>query len=116
LYDFACIFVHVVHVSDPIGGLKRSIGDSAGFKLIIRESVSFERAVALDNGFEFRRARAIASLNFEHSREAVKEFAGGSMISKANGQQAGLMAQGKGNGQHAYFSTSGLQDCSRPRQ
>jgi hypothetical protein len=80
------------------GRLKRSIGDSAGIKQIIRQSITFERAVAQDNGFEFRRARAIASLNFGHSREAVKEFAGGSMITKANRQQAGLMAQGKGTG------------------
>ena len=65
--------------------------------------------------FKTPRARAIASLNFEHSREAVKEFVGGSMITKANRQQAGLIVQGKGNGQDTYFFTSGLQDCFRPR-
>ena len=97
------------------GGLKRSIDDSAGINQIIRQSVTFEKVVAQDNGFEFRRARAIASLDFERSREAIKEFAGGSMISKANGQQARLMAKGKGNGQDKYFFTSGLQDCFRPR-
>ena len=63
-------------------GLKRSIGGRAGIKQIIWQSIVFEKAVAQDNGFEFRGARAIASLNFKRSREAVKAFAGGSMISK----------------------------------
>ena len=55
-------------------GLKRSIADSAEIKQFIRQDIIFAKAVAQDNGFEFRRARTIASLNFEHSRDTIRYY------------------------------------------
>lgn len=74
LYDFACIFVHLVLLSDPTGRVEA--GHGAGIEQIIRQNITFKKAVVKDNGFEFPRARAIASLDCEHSRETIKEFAG----------------------------------------
>ena len=54
------------------GGLKRSIGDSAGIKQIIWYGIICEKAVAQDDRIEFLRARAIASRNCEHSRETSR--------------------------------------------
>ena len=72
----ACLYTSCF-MSEILGEVwKRRVCDCAGIKLKIWLSITFEkssRLVAQDNVFETPRARARASLNFEHCRETVRD-------------------------------------------
>ena len=81
LYIRACMMLHSCLYTRFMSQFleevwKRIICDSAGIKQIIWQSVTFEKVVAQDNGFDAPKANAIANLNFEHCRETIRLLSG----------------------------------------